>query len=153
MTQKQAALQGLTVTRKTPDATVDKLIVKLRTGKSSAQATVMTTARAQTLAKSAGTGMKSLRSMAGGAHLMQLDQPMATSEARVVAARLAQDPDVEYAEPNVRFRKMAAPNEPRFTQWQWNLFAPTSPIPGRSPVEPLSQRPLWADRTCPQPGT
>ena len=61
MTQKQAALQGLTVTRKTPpDATVDKLIVKLRTGKSQVQATAMTAARAQSLAKSAGTGMKSL---------------------------------------------------------------------------------------------
>ena len=90
MTQKQAALQGLTVTRKTlPEATVDKLIVKLRTGKSQVQATAMTAARAQSLAKSAGIGMKSLRSMAGGAHLMQLDQPMTVAEARVVAARLS----------------------------------------------------------------
>ena len=67
MTQKQAALQGLTVTRKTPDATVDKLIVQLRTGKSPVQATAMTdSACADALAKSAGTGMKSLRSLAGG---------------------------------------------------------------------------------------
>ena len=130
MTQKQAALKGLTVTRKTPDATVDKLIVKLRTGKTQVQTTTMTTARAQSLAKAAGTGMQSLRTMAGGAHLMQLDHPMTVSEARVVAARLAQDPDVEYAEPNVRFRKFAAPNEPRFAQWQWNLFAPTSTYTG-----------------------
>ena len=43
MTQKQAALQGLTVTRKTHEATVDKLIVKLRSGKSPVQATAMST--------------------------------------------------------------------------------------------------------------
>ena len=130
MTQKRAALLGLTVTRKAPDATVDKLIVKLRSGKSPVQAAAMTNTRAQALAKSAGTGMKSLRSLAGGAHLMQLDQPMTVTEARVVAARLSRDPDVEYAEPNVRFRKLVAPNEPRFLQWQWNLFAPTSTYTG-----------------------
>jgi serine protease len=130
MTQKQAAIQGLTATRKTSEATVDKLIVKLRTNKTQAQATTMSAARAQSLAKSAGTGMKSLRSLAGGAHLMQLDRPMTVSEARVVAARLVQDPDVEYAEPNVRFRKLAVPNEPRYTQWQWNLFAPTTTYTG-----------------------
>ena len=47
-----------------------------------------------------------------------------------MAARLAQDPSVEYAEPNIRFRALATPNEPRFTQWQWNLFAPTTSYTG-----------------------
>lgn len=130
MTQKQAALQGLVATRKAPEQKVDKLIVRLRTGKSQAQASAMSADRAQALARSAGTGMKALRTLAGGSHLMQLDGPMTVSEARAVAARLAQDPSVEYAEPNIRFRALAMPNEPRFAQWQWNLFAPTTSYTG-----------------------
>jgi serine protease len=130
MTQKQAALKGLIATRKVPEQKVDKLIVRLRTGKSQVQASAMSADRAQALSKSAGVGMKSLRTMAGGSYLMQLDGPMTVAEARAVAARLAQDPAVEYAEPNVRFRALAMPNEPRFTQWQWNLFAPTSSYTG-----------------------
>ena len=131
MTQKQAALQGLTATRKSPEqARVDKLIIKLRTGKSQVQASAMSTARAQVLSQSAGTGMNALRVTAGGSHLMQLDHPMTVAEARVVSARLSQNPDVEYAEPNIRFRKLAVPNEPRYTQWQWNLFAPTTTYTG-----------------------
>jgi serine protease len=130
MTQKQAALKGLVATRKVPEQKVDKLIVRLRTGKSQVQASAMSSDRAQALSKSAGVGMKALRTMAGGSHLMQLDGPMTVAEARAVAARLAQDPAVEYAEPNVRFRALAMPNETRFTQWQWNLFAPTSSYTG-----------------------
>ena len=47
MTQKQAALQGLVATRKVPEQKVDKLIVRLRTGKSQAQASAMSADRAQ----------------------------------------------------------------------------------------------------------
>jgi len=130
MTQKQAALQGLVATRKVPEQKVDKLIVRLRTGKFQVQASAMSADRAQALAKSAGAGMKALRTLAGGSHLMQLDGPMTVSEARAVAARLAQDPAVEYAEPNIRFRALLVPNETRFAQWQWNLFAPTTSYTG-----------------------
>ena len=41
MTQKQAALQGLVATRKVPEQKVDKLIIRLRTGKSQVQASAM----------------------------------------------------------------------------------------------------------------
>jgi serine protease len=128
MTPKQAALKGLVATRKAAEPPVGSLIVKLRNGK--AQATAMTTDRAQALSTSAGVRMKPLRTGGGGAHVLQLDAPLSVADARVVAARLAQDPSVEYAEPNVRFRALAMPNEPRFTQWQWNLFAPTTSYTG-----------------------
>jgi serine protease len=36
------------------------------------------------------------------------------------------DGDVQYAEPDILFKKAAIPNEPRYTQWQWNLFAPAT---------------------------
>lgn len=126
LTPKQAKLQGLVATAKVREQKVDKLIVKLKTPKSETLATAMSATRAQSLAKTAGTGMKALRTTAGGAHLMQLDRAMPLSEARAMAARLAQDEAVEYAEPDVRFKALAVPTEPRFAQWQWNLFAPVS---------------------------
>ena len=36
-------------------------------------------------------------------------------DSRALAARLAADPDVEYAEPDRRMRRVTAPNDPRFT--------------------------------------
>lgn len=126
LTPKQAKLQGLVATAKQHEQKVDKLIVKLRTPKAEALATAMSATRTQSLAKTAGTGMKALRTTAGGAHLMQLERAVPLSEARAMAARLAQDESVEYAEPDVRFKALAVPNEPRFAQWQWNLFAPVS---------------------------
>ena len=51
---------------------------------------------------------------------------MTLSEARAVAARLASDPMVEYAEPDIAMRPFAAPNEPDFALKQWNLFPPAS---------------------------
>ncbi len=130
MTQKQAALQGVTVTRKVQEQMVDKLIVRMRSGKSSSLAQPMSAQRVQALSVTAGVGMKKLRTMAGGSQLMQLDRPMTVSQARAVAARLAQESDVQYAEPNTWFKKLATPNEPRYTQWQWNLFDPTADYTG-----------------------
>lgn len=130
LTPKQAKSQGMVVTAKRHEQKIDKLIVKLRSPKAEAlagtAATAMGEARGHALAKTAGVGMKALRTTAGGAHLMQLDSPVPLSEARAIAARIAQDENVEYAEPNIRFRALATPTDPRYTDWQWNLFAPTA---------------------------
>lgn len=141
MTPKQATLQGMVATAKLREQKVSRLIVKLKTPKSqalAAQATGMSEARAQSLAVTAGRGMKALRTTAGGAQLMQLDEAVPLSQARAMAARLSQDADVEYAEPDVQFRRLAVPNEPRFTQWQWNLFAPTSTFTANSVTTPAT---------------
>lgn len=131
ITQKQAALKGLTFARSgASEQRVDKLIVGLKRNAAAERATVMSDDRAVALSRTAGLRLKTLRRLEGRAHLMQLERPMTVSEARVVAARLAQDADVEYAEPNVRFRALATPNEVRYAQWQWNLFAPTSSYTG-----------------------
>ena len=57
-------------------------------------------------------------------------------DARALAARLAADPDVEYAEPDRRMRRVSVPNDPRFTTvagngpaaGQWYLQAPSSVV-------------------------
>ena len=130
MTPKQAALKGLTVTRNAREQRVDKLIVGLKDTAVAARAETLSADRVQSLGRSAGITLKALRPLEGRARLMQLDRSMTVSEARAVAARLAQDPTVEFAEPNVRFHVLAVPNEVRYAQWQWNLFAPTSSYTG-----------------------
>jgi hypothetical protein len=92
MTQKQAALQGVTVTRKVQEQRVDKLIVRMRSAKSSSLAQPMSAQRVQALSVTAGVGMKKLRTISGGSQLLQLDRPMTVAEARAVAARLARNP-------------------------------------------------------------
>ena len=116
--------------RRTREQTVSRLIVKLRNPSASELAQPMSASRMQALAATAGVGMKSVRAMAGNAALLALDTPLPLSEAKNVAARLALNPAVEYAEPDIMLKKLATPNETRFIDWQWNLFAPTSTYTG-----------------------
>jgi serine protease len=64
--------------------------------------------------------------MSLGASVVALETPLRLSAAREVAARLARDPAVEYAVPDIMLKKALFPNERRFNDWQWNLFAPTT---------------------------
>ena len=109
---------------------VSRLIVKMRSTNASELAQPMSDARAQTLSAKAGIGMKSVRALAGTATLVELDAPLSLSAAKAAAGRLASDPSVEYAEPDILLKKLAIPNEPLFGQRQWNLFAPTSTFTG-----------------------
>ncbi len=131
MTAKQAALKGMVApSSAAPEQMVSRLIVKLRSPSASELVSPMSASRMQALSASAGVGMKSVRAMAGSASLLALDTPLPLSEAKAVAARLARDPSVEYAEPDIMLKKFATPNDTRFNDWQWNLFAPTSTYTG-----------------------
>ncbi|HQR19859.1 MAG TPA: S8 family serine peptidase [Burkholderiaceae bacterium] len=125
MTPKQAALQGLTATKKVREERVDKLIVRLRPTEFENEPQIRNS-RVQALSTVAGAQLKSLRRLASGSHLLQLDRAMTVAEARAMSARLMREGDVEYAEPDILFKKVVVPNEKRFAEWQWNLFAPTS---------------------------
>jgi serine protease len=84
--------------------TTTRLIVKLRdTAMLTTQAaTVTRLSRIVADAATAGVTITPQRAMAIGAHVMALSQPMSLDAARAVAARIAQNPDVEYAQPDVR---------------------------------------------------
>ena len=108
---------------------VGALIVKMRaTGSQLAQA--QGGAYVRSLSNMAGVGVKAVRPISDSASHVALDGPMTLSEARAVAARLASDPLVEYAEPDVAMRPFAVPSEPDFALKQWNLFPPASIYPG-----------------------
>lgn len=131
ITAKQATLKGIAVPGEVArEQMVSRLIVKLRSPTASELVRPMSALRVQTLSATAGVGMKSVRAMAGDSSLMALDMALPMSEARAVAARLAADSSVEYAEPDIMFKKVATPNDTRFFDWQWNLFAPSSTYTG-----------------------
>ncbi len=131
MTAKQAALRGqVSSSVAQPEQMVSRLIVKMRSPSPSELAQPMSASRMQALSATAGIGMKSVRAMAGTATAPRIGRAAALSEAKAAAARLASDPSVEYAEPDIMFKKVVIPNEPRFDRWQWNLFAPTSTFTG-----------------------
>ena len=131
MTAKQAALQGVAAPSSArPEQMVGRLIVKLRTPTASELVQPMSASRVQALSATAGVGMKSVRAMAGNSTLLALDTALPLSEARAVAARLARDSSVEYAEPDVMLKIAVTPNDTRFNDFQWNLFAPTSTYTG-----------------------
>ena len=131
ITAKQAALTGVTASSDVArEQMVSRLIVKLRTPTASELVRPMSASRMQALAATAGVGMKSVRAMAGDSTLLALDTPLPLSEARAVAARLTRDSLVEYAEPDIMFKRLATPNDTRFNDFQWNLFAPSSTYTG-----------------------
>ena len=138
VTAKQAALLGLPApAQAASEEMVGALIVKMRgTGSQLAQAQGGPYVRS--LSNMAGVGVKAVRPMSDSSSHVALDAPMTLSDARAVAARLASDPMVEYAEPDVAMRPFAAPTEPDFALKQWNLFPPASIYPGNV-VVPVGQ--------------
>ena len=147
ITAKQAPLRGTASTFVQPEQTVSRLIVKLRASSVSELVRPMSASRVQALSASAGVGMKSVRAMADNTTLLALERPMLLSEAKAVAARLARDPSVEYADPDIMFKKAATPNDTRFNDWQWNLFAPTTIYTGQ-----ISGQPAGTTKSAPATG-
>ncbi len=129
VTPKQALAQGVTATpRAQPAQPVRHLIVKLRDG--STGTPVAGRSRLREFQETTGVELAHVRELAGGASLVALRAPAPLAEARNIAATLARQPGVEYAEPDVMFRRLAVPNDPRYAEWQWNLFEPTATFTG-----------------------
>ena len=100
----------------------DRIIVKYKT-------TAATTAAAATQMRGAGlsaqrfgVAMNHLRTTALGSQVLKVDRKMSVAEAERLAADIAaNDPNVEYAEPDRIMRKDFTPNDPRYNE-QWHYF-------------------------------
>ncbi len=131
---KQAALMGLPATEAAlPEQVVGSIVVKFRASSGLAQAQ-SGVAYARAMPAKLGVGIKSVRAMSEATALMTLDAPLALTDARAVAARLAADPAVEYAEPDVVMKPFAVPDEPEFLLKQWYLYPPTADYTGTTVV-------------------
>ena len=93
--------------------TTSRLIVKLRDSPvlMTQAATTARIERFTAAAAAAGVALTHEREMAIGAHVMALARPLDLAEARVIAARLSQNPEVEYAQPDVRRHLVRTTND------------------------------------------
>lgn len=119
------ALQGKKAASTRPEPMIHQMIVKLRNPTAAEKVSALGSARVSALSKSAGVQLKGFRAMSGDASVLSLDAPMSLADARALAARLAADPTVEYAEPDMPVRRLqVTPPDLSFAGRQWNFQIP-----------------------------
>jgi serine protease len=105
------------------------LIIKYRDGSAgrvNANALNMAVAHAALL--QSGAQMNYYRTLASGAHVMQLNRAMPIRELEAAArAMVATDPNIEFAEPDRRAYKALTPNDTHYTK-QWHYFERTAGV-------------------------
>ena len=126
---------GLTPSRLAPAPAITQMIVKYKHETASAHVQGLSAARMTTLASRTGLKLTYRRPMSDMAHVLRLPKAVTVAEAQLIAAQIAQDPNVEYAQPDYVRRASLLPNDPLYTsvttstgliQGQWHLYAPTS---------------------------
>lgn len=75
----------------------------------------------------AGTELKLWRKTANGAQVFRTNEKMSERQAMALAKRIAQDPDVEYAEPDRMMQAFFTPNDTNYSS-QWHYFETTAGI-------------------------
>ena len=68
-----------------------------------------------------GETVQLTRAMSGGAYVLALRRWMTIGEAEAAAAKIALEPDVDFAEPDVRSQHTLVPNDTSYAS-QWDLF-------------------------------
>jgi serine protease len=109
--------------------TTDRLIVKMRASDGGALPLPLSTERVRVLSGRAGVGLKIHRVMTNGAQVLRLPERMDAKQVEIMAARLATDPEVEYAEPDTIKVPLVAPNDTYYGS-QWHYMAPSVEIGG-----------------------
>ena len=98
----------------------DRLIVRLREPEAGVTA-ASPAARVTQLGGRLGASLQRLRGMSGNAQVLQLARMYSRAEATELARQLALDPDVVYAEPDLRMVPLRVPNDTSYSQ-QWHYF-------------------------------
>jgi len=70
-----------------------------------------------------GQSLKLSHNTFNGAHVVKTSQLHTHSELEALAAKIMQDPNVEYAEPNIILHPMMTPNDSRYNE-QWHYYDP-----------------------------
>lgn len=104
---------------------IRQMIVKLRNPKAIELVEPLGAERVAALSASAGVRMSAFRPMSGNASVLRLERAMTLTEANAVAARLANDPNVEYASPDLPVRAYQVPQDASYTARLWHYYPPT----------------------------
>jgi serine protease len=102
------------------------MIVKLKNPKAVELVQPLGADRVAVLSNRGGVSMQAHRAMSGGASVLRLESPLKLSDAKAVAARIAADPEVQYAEPDLPVHAMAVPPDNSYAVRQWHFFAANS---------------------------
>ncbi len=120
------------VTESTPLTHTDRMIVKYKTTPLQAMASgarvnamAERLVTAQRVGQQFGVNLKNFRQTATGAQVMKLDRKASLDELNKLAVQMkAQDPSIEYAEPDRMMKPLFTPNDARYSE-QWDLFETT----------------------------
>ncbi len=114
----------------------DRVIVKFKS--EATNALPSGAVRAKALTASAGKALRHVRTMGDRVEVMGLAAAVSNAEARSIAAQIAADPTVEYAEPDYKMFPALSPSDPGFSPGipfqggvlvnQWYLTDPTGGI-------------------------
>ncbi|WP_284618131.1 S8 family peptidase [Aquabacterium humicola] len=104
----------------------DQLIIRYRKGSTAfLRGDLMAMSNAHAIANRAGVQMRLLRRTGADAHVMKLDRRVGLDSLQALARQLqAQDPDIEYVEPDRLMKPMLVPNDSMYSS-QWHYFEPT----------------------------
>ncbi|WP_250461691.1 S8 family peptidase [Microbulbifer litoralis] len=102
----------------------DRIIVKYKNSTQMGIASSLSQTALEQASRMAGTELKHMRRLATGAQLMRLNGRKGETELAEIVGRLQQDPNVEYAEPDLLLQPLATPNDPNYSQ-QWHYFEST----------------------------
>ncbi len=94
------------------------VIVRFKEGTGAASSTAGRAKALDAVSATSDTDLAPERTLSTGATLVQGGEP---GDAAAIAERFEARPDVEYAEPDLRFRLAAAPNDPLYGPYQWDL--------------------------------
>ena len=114
------------------EPTIRQMIVKLRNPKAIELVQPLGAERVAALSTRAGVSMRAHRAMSGGASVLRLDTPLKLSDAKAAAARMAVDPDVLYAEPDMPVRAFTVPPDASYSVREWHFFAPSDAYTDRA---------------------
>ena len=116
---------------------VRRLIVKFRDAATTAAAhrnEALAKPQLDRLSTLASQPLSHERAMSGGAYVVRLFQALPVDQARLVAAHMATDPAIEYAEPDLLMQPLLVPNDTRYPE-QWHYMSP-SVAPGGANLPP-----------------
>jgi serine protease len=87
-------------------------------------------AQVNQLTSLAGQPVAEQRAMFGGAYVVSLFQALSIDQARSLAAAIASDATIDYAEPDLLIRPALVPNDPLYVGNQWDFMSPPTEMGG-----------------------
>ncbi|MDJ0807903.1 MAG: S8 family peptidase [Gammaproteobacteria bacterium] len=124
MAGQSEAMAFASISAQPVEEETDRIIVKYSNESTMGAAFSMPDAQVRALSQRVGMGLRHVRRLANGAHLMKLQSKQSANRMQAMITRLNADPHVEYAEPDRKMYPLAVPNDSRYNE-QWHYYEAT----------------------------